>query len=156
MKHRTGDRPTRPPARAASRERGSTSVFAVCVVAVLMLLAGLCIDGGRVLNARATLTDVCEQAARAGAQEVLTEGLRGSFDVVLDPGAARTAARAYLASTTDMDLGGVSVTTSGNTVTVTAHRQVPTLMLSMLGMGSVTVTVSGTAEAESGIAAGGV
>ena len=92
----------------------------------------------------------------AGAQEVLTEGLRGSFDVVLDPGAARTAARAYLASTTDMDLGGVSVTTSGNTVTVTAHRQVPTLMLSMLGMRSVTVTVSGTAEAESGIAAGGV
>lgn len=121
-----------------------------------MLLAGLCIDGGRVLNARATLADVCEQAARAGAQEVLTEGLRGSLDVVLDPGAARTAARAYLASTTDMDLRGVSVTTSGNTVTVTAHEQVPTLMLSMLGMRSVTVTVSGTAEAESGIAAGGV
>ena len=41
-------------------------------------------------------------------------------------------------------------------MTVTAHEQVPTLMLSMLGMRSVTVTVSGTAEAESGIAAGGV
>ena len=156
MKPRTGNRPARSPARPDRPERGSTSVFAVCVVAVLMLLAGLCIDGGRVLNARTTLTDVCEQAARASAQEVLTEGLRGSLDVVLDPGAARTAARAYLASTTDMDLGGVSVTTSGNTVTVTAHQQVPTLMLSMLGMRSVTVTVSGTAEAESGIAAGGV
>ena len=121
-----------------------------------MLLAGLCIDGGRVLNAWATLADVCEQVVRAGAQEVLTEGLRGSLDVVLDPGAARTAARAYLASTTDMDLRGVSVTTSGNTVTVTAHEQVPTLMLSILGMRSMTVTVSGTAEAESGIAAGDI
>ena len=35
-------------------EAGSTSVFAICVAAVLMLLACLCIDGGRVLNTRAT------------------------------------------------------------------------------------------------------
>ena len=41
-------------------EAGSTSVFAICVAAVLMLLAGLCIDGGRVLNTRATLADTAE------------------------------------------------------------------------------------------------
>ena len=43
-------------------EHGSASSFAVIVVAVLMLVAGLCIEGGRVLNARATMADQAEQA----------------------------------------------------------------------------------------------
>ena len=35
-------------------ERGAVSVYVVIIAAVLMLMAGLCIEGGRVLNARAT------------------------------------------------------------------------------------------------------
>ena len=137
--------------RLRREETGSTSVFAICVAAVLMLLAGLCIDGGRVLNARATLTDTAEQAARAGAQKVQLGGLRQSGAVTLDPAAARAAATTYLASTGSAGAASASVTTTGDTVTVTAEEDVPTFMLSLVGMSTVHITVTGSAEAESGI-----
>jgi len=137
--------------RLRREETGSTSVFAICVAAVLMLLAGLCVDGGRVLNARATLTDTAEQAARAGAQKVQLSGLRQSGAVTLDPAAARAAATTYLASTGSAGAASASVTTTGDTVTVTAEEDVPTFMLSLVGMSTVHITVTGSAEAESGI-----
>ena len=137
--------------RLRREETGSTSVFAICVAAVLMLLAGLCVDGGRVLNARATLTDTAEQAARAGAQKVQLGGLRQSGAVTLDPAAARAAATTSLASTGSAGAASASVTTTGDTVTVTAEEDVPTFMLSLVGMSTVHITVTGSAEAESGI-----
>ena len=98
----------------------------MCVVSVLMLLAGLCIDGGRVLNARTTLTDGAEQAARAAARE-------------------------YLGAVGDADAASATVTTAGNTVTVTAETDAPTFMLSLVGVSTVHITVVGSAQAESGI-----
>ena len=74
-------------------ERGAVSVYAVIIAAVLMLLAGLCIEGGRVLNARATLADQAEQAARAGAQHLSTDDVRGGATVSVDRSAATSAAR---------------------------------------------------------------
>ena len=43
------------------------------------------------------------------------------------------------------------MTTTGDTVTVTAEEDVPTFMLSLVGMSTVHITVTGSAEAESGI-----
>lgn len=131
-------------------EAGSTSVFAICVAAVLMLLAGLCIDGGRVLNTRATLADTAEQAARAGAQRVQVGELRRSGSVVFDAREARAAANAYLSSAGGTGAAGSDVTTTGNTVTVTMEKDVPTFMLSLVGLSTVHITVSGSAEAETG------
>ena len=131
-------------------EAGSTSVFAICVAAVLMLLAGLCIDGGRVLNTRATLADTAEQAARAGAQRVQVGELRRSGAVVFDAREARAAATAYLSSAGGTGAAGSDVTTTGNTVTVTMEKDVPTFMLSLVGLSTVHITVSGSAEAETG------
>ena len=131
-------------------EAGSTSVFAICVAAVLMLLAGLCIDGGRVLNTRATLADTAEQAARAGAQRVQVGELRRSGAVVFDAREARAAANAYLSSAGGTGAAGSDVTTTGNTVTVTMEQDVPTFMLSLVGLSTVHITVSGSAEAETG------
>jgi hypothetical protein len=131
-------------------EAGSTSVFAICVAAVLMLLAGLCIDGGRVLNTRATLADTAEQAARAGAQRVQVGELRRSGAVVFDAREARAAANAYLSSAGGTGAAGSDVTTTGNTVTVTMEEDVPTFMLSLVGLSTVHITVSGSAEAETG------
>ena len=132
-------------------EAGSTSVFAICVAAVLMLLAGLCIDGGRVLNTRATLADTAEQAARAGAQRVQVGELRRSGAVVFDAREARAAANTYLSSAGGTGAAGSDVTTTGNTVTVTMEKDVPTFMLSLVGLSTVHITVTGSAEAESGI-----
>ena len=136
--------------RLRREETGSTSVFAICVAAVLMLLAGLCIDGGRVLNTRATLADTAEQAARAGAQRVQVGELRRSGAVVFDAREARAAANAYLSSAGGTGAAGSDVTTTGNTVTVTMEKDVPTFMLSLVGLSTVHITVSGSAEAETG------
>ena len=131
-------------------ERGAVSVYVVIIAAVLMLLAGLCIDGGRVLNTRATLADTAEQAARAGAQRVQVGELRRSGAVVFDAREARAAANAYLSSAGGTGAAGSDVTTTGNTVTVTMEKDVPTFMLSLVGLSTVHITVSGSAEAETG------
>ena len=101
-------------------ERGSISVYVVIIAAVLMLVAGLCIEGGRVLNARATMADQAEQAARS------------------------SAARSYLARS-----GAAQTTTvkaSSDRVSVTVERDVPTTMLRLVGVTSIHVTVTGEAR----------
>ncbi|RAX20651.1 MULTISPECIES: TadE/TadG family type IV pilus assembly protein [Actinomyces] len=135
---------------ACRKERGSTSVFAVIVVAVLMALAGLCIDGGRVLNARATLADTAEQAARAGAQQVSAGSLRGAGGIGLDSAGARSAAASYL-NATGIGADRFSVVTTGQDVVVTLEDDVSTTMLRFVGVSTVHVSVSGDAHAAVGI-----
>lgn len=133
------------------QERGSTSVFAICVVSVLMLLAGLCIDGGRVLNARASLKDAAEQAARAGAQKVQHASVRESGAVVIDAPAAASAARTYMKSSGAGSGSIVEVSTAGGAVTVKAHDKVRTGMLSLVGVRSIDIDVTATAHAVGGV-----
>jgi hypothetical protein len=130
-------------------EHGSASSFAVIVVAVLMLVAGLCIEGGRVLNARATMADQAEQAARAGAQELALEGVRSGNAVALNESTAATAARSYLAAVDASD--GSSVDVNDQTVAVTVQRDVPTSLLHLVGVPSVHVEVTGEARTAVGI-----
>lgn len=137
------------PARSSWRERGSVSVFAIIIAAVLLLVAGLCIEGGRVLTTRATMTDHAEQAARAGAQHLADSGVRSEGTVVLDQPAASAAARQYLTGVGQASGSTVSVTSK--TVVVTVERDVPTTMLRMVGMSSVHVTATGEARVAVGI-----
>ena len=130
-------------------EHGSASSFAVIVVAVLMLVAGLCIEGGRVLNARATMADQAEQAARAGAQELALEGVRSGNAVALNESTAATAARSYLAAVDASD--GSSVDVNDQTVAVTVQRDVPTSLLHLVGGPSVHVEVTGESRTAVGI-----
>ena len=123
-------------------EHGAVSVYAVIIAAVLMLMAGLCIEGGRVLNARATLADQAEQAARAGAQHLSTDDVRGGA-------AATSAARTYLAQGGLAQSSSVDVTARG--VAVTVERDVPTTMLRLVGVTSIHVTVTGEARNAVGI-----
>ncbi|QHO90782.1 pilus assembly protein TadE [Actinomyces sp. 432] len=136
--------------RTRPHERGSTSVFAVIVAAVLMALAGLCIDGGKVLNARATLTDTAEQAARAGAQEISSGSMRGATRFSLDAAAARTAAGRHLAAS-GISVDSFTVSTTGQDVVVSVEEEVPTTMLRIVGVDSVHVSATGTAHAAIGI-----
>ena len=78
---------------AAPRERGTATAFVVGFAVVLLACAGLVIDGGSALNARMTLADDVEQAARAGAQEIDILTLRSSNLVQLDPRAAEARAQ---------------------------------------------------------------
>jgi Flp pilus assembly protein TadG len=125
-------------------ERGSATVFVIGFAIVLLACAGLVIDGGGALNARMTLSDDVEQAARAGAQEVDVDYLRQNGVVRLNPGAAETAARSYLVSK-GYTVGQVSAT--DDTVRVSAKDTVNTKLLMLIGVNSFDVNATATAEA---------
>ena len=129
-------------------ERGSVSVYVVIIAASLMLMAGLCVEGGRVLNARSTMADQAEQAARVGVQQLSMEKLRGSGVAATDPSAASSAARSYLARTGDAQTSTVKA--SSDRVSVTVERDVPTTMLRLVGIPSIHVSVTGEARNDFG------
>lgn len=124
-----------------SDDTGQVTVFVVGIMAALLLLAGLVIDGGDVLAARRVAIDNAEAAARAGAQAVSISSYRSSGTVVVDPAAATAAADSYLRGVGEQ--GTVAV--SGDTVTVTIRLRQPLAILSVVGVPSVTVTGTGSA-----------
>jgi Flp pilus assembly protein TadG len=128
-------------------ERGSATIFVVGFAVVLLAGAGLAIDGGRAINARDKATDVAEQAARAGADQVDNRALRAGGVVVLDQGAARVRADSFV-----LDAGYVPTTsTSANTVTVRTSATYRTALLGIIGINSIEVSGIATASPVTGI-----
>lgn len=125
-------------------------VFVVGITVALLLMAGLSIDGGRILSAREKVMDEAQEAARSAAQQLDPQALRGGGGSNLDPSAAQRAAQRYLAATGDTGV----VVVNGNQVTVTVQRTVAMQVLGLGGLGSVTVTESGSAHASRGTVSG--
>ena len=161
----------RPPGRPLRRRdaRGSLSVVVVLWSLVIVMVAALVIDGGLAISQRERAADLADQAARAEAQNIDQQTLRGS-------GAAQIAgddcarAEAYLASaagsihygTASIDQGygnegsgggpdgcGLSGAAPGNTVTVSVHLTYAPFVFDLFG-GVITVTETGTATAATG------
>jgi Flp pilus assembly protein TadG len=109
----------------------------------LLALAGLVIDGGASLAARGRAHDLAAQAARAGADALSPQSLRGPSpaDLVIDPAAAQTAAQRYLSA----GQATGTVTASGQDVTVTAHVTRRAVILSAFGIHDVSGTATATA-----------
>ena len=90
---------------------------------------------------------MAQAAARAGAQAIDLPTFYSSGDVVLDPAAATKAADSYLASTGNS--GTVAV--SGDEVNVTVTLTQPMQILGLAGIGHLTLTGSGSANAITGV-----
>ncbi|HEX5987499.1 MAG TPA: pilus assembly protein TadG-related protein [Nocardioides sp.] len=133
-------------ARLVRRDEGGTAtVFVVGFAVVLLACAGLVIDGGSAINARMKLADDVEQAARAGAQQIDIDTLRGSNVVTLDGLAAEARARQYLNA-----LGYTRVTVppvTGDTITVHAEDTTTTKLLSLIGVHDFDIAATATAQA---------
>ena len=67
----------RPLGRSNSDDDGSVSVYLAVWAVALMAMAGLVIDGGAAIAARARAADLAQQAARAGADALSPVSLRG-------------------------------------------------------------------------------
>ncbi len=137
-----------PSAARADGERGSLTLVLAVLMVALLALAGLVIDGGRKLNQSASAYAIAQEAARAGAGMVDRSAAYrlGTFRV--DEGEALAAARAYL---TGAGYSG-SVTSDGTQrirVTVTVTK--PTLVLSLIGIDSMTSTGSAVASLVTGV-----
>lgn len=124
-------------------DEGSVSVYLAVWAVAMMAMAGLVIDGGAAIAARARAADLAEQAARAGADALSPASLRGldPTDLRVDPAAARAAADRVLA------LGGATgeVTIAGLNVSVTAHVPRQATVLTAVGINDLTGTATATA-----------
>ncbi len=131
-------------------EGGSISAFVALLAVALMALAGLAIDGGRVMEARQAANAEAEQAARAGAAALSISGLREG-GLALNVPAAITAAEAF----TDASGHPGSAAVVGSTVVVTVDYRLPTDVLGIVGIGSLVVSGRGAATDLMGVATGG-
>jgi Flp pilus assembly protein TadG len=132
-------------------EVGFVSLYVVVITVGLLAMAGLVIDGGNALAAREQATDVAQQAARAGADALSPESLRGSpTGLTASPAAAQAAANRVL------DTAGVTGTVSvdGDNVTVTVVVHKDTTILSAFGVPPIEGKASSTATALHGTTTG--
>ena len=145
------------PARArlallrAQAEAGFVSLYVVVITIGLLALAGLVIDGGNALAARQQATDTAQQAARAGADALSPDSLRGNpGQLSATPAGAQAAADRVLA--TNNATGTVTVTGDNVTVTVQVHKA--TTILSAVGVTEINGTATATATALHGTTTG--
>ncbi|WP_405933674.1 TadE/TadG family type IV pilus assembly protein [Streptomyces sp. NBC_00827] len=134
-------------------ERGGVTVFvAVCVLALLGII-GVAVDGGSKMRATERADYLAGEAARAGGQAIdPAEAISGNA-IVVDPQDAQAAGQAYLKSVGAT--GTISVSGDGKTLTVTITGSYDTKFLSVVGIGSLSVTGHGTATLLHGVTAPG-
>lgn len=126
----------------ASTDRGaSLSAFVAVLVAVLLLLTGLVVDGGAKVAADREAEVAAAQAARAGSDEAARHRLVGQDGST----AAIAQATNSLASHSGVPIGEVRMDPSGRLV-VTTTRTVPTTFLGLIGIQQL--TGHGRAEAD--------
>ncbi|MFI9772131.1 TadE/TadG family type IV pilus assembly protein [Streptomyces sp. NPDC052415] len=132
-------------------DAGGITVFvAVCVIALIGII-GVAVDGGSKMRATERADYVAGEAARAGGQAIdPAEAISGTA-IVADPQDAAAAAQAYLRSAGAT--GTVSVSGDGKTLTVDVTGSYDTKFLSVVGIGSLSVTGHGKATLLHGVTA---
>lgn len=130
------------------RDEGSYTLLAAVLAMMLLLLAGLVFDGGAKLRAGQRADNLAQEAARAGAGQIDRGRAYTSGTFVVDPAAAVAAAQAYL-HTAGYDGTVVAAGPHQIKVTVTVHGS--TALLSLIGIDSLDVTRSATADLLSGV-----
>jgi hypothetical protein len=123
--------------------RGSLSAMSVCLLLSVIALVGLVFDGGTSVNEYMRLSDIAENAARRGAQEIV--GIRAG-EAHIDGREALIASKNYLRS---HDVSG-SVSVTRESVIVEVEGDVPFQILSIFGLSGRHLRVVRTA----GIVAG--
>jgi Flp pilus assembly protein TadG len=121
-------------------------LVAVLTLAVLAV-AGASIDGGLALAAKTRAYSQAADAARTGAAQINLPHYRQTGQAIIDPAAAHTAAHQRLAQTGTT--GRVTATTTQVAVTV-EHTQ-PTQLWRLIGIASLTVAATATAQIRHGI-----
>ncbi|MFF8946723.1 TadE/TadG family type IV pilus assembly protein [Streptomyces sp. NPDC014864] len=137
--------------QAGCDDRGGVTVFvAVCVFALIGII-GVAVDGGSKMRATERADYIAGEAARAGGQAIDPADAINGTAITVDPQAAAAAAQAYLSSADAT--GTVSVSGDGKTLNVTVTGSYDTKFLSVVGIGSLSVTGHGKATLLHGVTA---
>ncbi|MFE0099845.1 pilus assembly protein TadG-related protein [Streptomyces sp. NPDC059009] len=132
---------------ATRRDDGQITVFVVLLAFVVVMFAGLALDGGLAVAAKVRAIGEAQEAARSGAQAIDLVAYRKDGTLHLIPDESRRRAHTYLAATSDS--GTVTATEDSVTVNVTVHQH--TQLLGLVGLHTLTVTAKGSAHPVRGI-----
>jgi Flp pilus assembly protein TadG len=124
-------------------QRGSLSALTVCIVLSAMTLVGLVFDGGSSVSEYTRLSDIAENAARLGAQQVT--GLRAG-EPRIDRRAAISACDTYLRA--HGVVGGIETSNDSVSVEVVGSRRFQ--ILGIIGLHSQRLRIVRTASVISG------
>jgi hypothetical protein len=132
------------------RDEGSALLWVLLFLPALLVAAGLVFDGGAAINGKQLGSNVAAQAARVGVDQMSPDaGRQQQVPSELDSARASEAACAYVAAAWPGATCSASLSTTEMDVEVT--NQVPTQLLSIIGMNTFTVTARGTASTVIGI-----
>lgn len=122
-------------------EDGAVLVAGLLLTIAMMLVIGFAVDIGRAFIARRDLASIADQAALTGSQAIDLPALHAGR-LVLDPGLARSDAMRVIG--VERAVRG-SATASARAISVAVSRRVPTILLALAGVRTITVTAHATA-----------
>lgn len=128
-------------------ERGSASIFVLGMSIVLMVCAGLVVDGGLAINARMRVADDAEQASRIAADSIDEPLLRSGGAIEIDPALAAQRSADYL-NGRGYTPAQYSLEIEGETVSVTVRDTTDTMILGVVGIDTYDVEAAASAEPE--------
>jgi uncharacterized membrane protein len=132
------------------RQRGQAVIWVAVFTPFFLAIVGLALDGGLVFDQEQGLQLLARTAARVGAEQVDRQAYYASqgATLTLDVPAAQGAALAYI----NTQAPGISaqVAADGSTVQVRVARNVPLAFLRIIGLDSVRLSATGTAQLRGG------
>ena len=130
-------------------DSGALTAFALLLLVALLTLVGLVVDGGAALTARQAAAVEAEQAARSGAGALDVGALRSGV-VQIDSTAAVAAAEQFAVAAGHPAVASVN----GGIVTVHVHYAVATAVLGIVGIRSLGVSATASAQNLHGVTVG--
>jgi Flp pilus assembly protein TadG len=123
-------------------EEGSVAITGLLFALALIVLIGTGVDFAHAFIVRRDLTAIADDAALVGSQQLDLQAWRQG-SLALNTSQAEQAAESELAANS-----GVSGTTQAlpGSITVQVKRQLPTMMLRLVGIADLTVSATATAE----------
>lgn len=133
---------TRRRQHARDGERGSILISGLLLSLAVLMILGAVVDLGHAFIERRDLTVIADDAALAGSQALNQTAIHHG-DLRLDPLLAR---REALATITRDKRTTASADADTREVNVSVTRRVPTILLGLVGMRTLTISASSTAE----------
>jgi Flp pilus assembly protein TadG len=124
-----------------SGERGSVLITGLLLSVALIMVIGAAVDIGHAFLVKRQLASIADDAALSGSQAISVQSLHEGH-LQLNPGQAQNEAQQTIAANPSVT-GQVNATTGSVTVTVT--RSVPTILLGLVGLHTLTISAHATA-----------
>jgi uncharacterized membrane protein len=128
--------------RRLREERGAVLVAGMLLCLAVLIVIGAAVDIGRAFIERRELVSLADEAALSGSQAIDLEAVHAG-QLALDPGQAQTTAVAVLAGEPGLQARAAA---SPGSVSVEVSREIPTLLLRLVGLPTLTVKARATAE----------